>query len=310
MKSTTLSLLLSLLLLSSPVYSFGRNSQHPPGQNAILLSRVQALTLRGNRLTTSRRLSPIPQLTCVGPSERICNMYTIDTMRCTNQGFGYDEEDVHWTCTASLPQEFKLGSTDVVCEGFRDSGDKWVVKGSCGVEYRLLLTELGERRFGGLREDRWPVKGLGRKTMGVLGDLIFFGFMVACFVFILIPMFANCFGLRRNRRDPNAGHGGFWGGGGGGGGDGYDGPPPPYSSDPFASRTSQQGWRPGFWTGAFSGAAAGYGMGRRNQGYGSPLTGRRAYAGYGAGEGSSRSRSTPRFSSTSESTGFGSTRRR
>ncbi|GAB1197380.1 hypothetical protein APSETT444_006673 [Aspergillus pseudonomiae] len=137
--------LLSFLLLVLPVLSYGRN---PPGNNAILLSNVQTLTLRGNRLTTSRRVDPIPQLKCTGPSKRICDLYPIDVMRCTNAGYDYDEEDVQWTCTASLPQEFKLGSTDVVCEGYRNADDKWVLKGSCGVEYRLLLTELGERKFG------------------------------------------------------------------------------------------------------------------------------------------------------------------
>lgn len=69
-------------------------------------------------------------------------------MRCTNQGYDYDIEDVQWTCTADLPAEFKLGATDVICEGYRNADDKWVLKGSCGVEYRLLLTEAGEKRFG------------------------------------------------------------------------------------------------------------------------------------------------------------------
>ncbi|KNG81846.1 hypothetical protein ANOM_008891 [Aspergillus nomiae NRRL 13137] len=145
MYSINLQALLSFLLLVLPVLSYGRN---PPGNNAILLSNVQTLTLRGNRLTTSRRVDPIPQLKCTGPSKRICDLYPIDVMRCTNAGYDYDEEDVQWTCTASLPQEFKLGSTDVVCEGYRNADDKWVLKGSCGVEYRLLLTELGERKFG------------------------------------------------------------------------------------------------------------------------------------------------------------------
>lgn len=30
----------------------------------------------------------------------------------------YDDEYVSWACTADLPREFKLGSTDVLCEGF------------------------------------------------------------------------------------------------------------------------------------------------------------------------------------------------
>ncbi|EAW08674.1 DUF1183 domain protein [Aspergillus clavatus NRRL 1] len=317
------SLLLCFLCLAPPALSFGRSSESSPARNAILLSRVQSLTLRANRLTSSRRVSPIPQLKCVGPSKRICDLYTIDTMRCTNAGHDYDEEDVQWTCTAPLPPEFKLGSTDVVCEGYRNADDKWVLKGSCGVEYRLLLTELGERRFG-IEEDLWSgfssTKGW-RRGMSVLGDLIFFGFMGAVFILILWPMVRDCFGLR-GRRGPNAGRGGGgfggFGGGGGGGDDNYPGPPPPYSSCPssgsFSARASAPGWRPGFWTGALGGAAAGYQLGRRNNQHDSPLAGRSSSSRWNyqsdRGESSSRSRSPTRFSATTTGTGFGSTRRR
>ncbi|RHZ52297.1 hypothetical protein CDV55_104471, partial [Aspergillus turcosus] len=179
------SLLLCLLCFTPPGLAYGRSSESPPGKNAILLSRVQSLTLRANRLTTSRRVSPIPQLKCVGPSKSICDKYTIETMRCTNAGYDYDEEDVQWTCTAPLPEEFMLGATDVICEGYRNADDKWVLKGSCGVEYRLLLTERGERRFGKMQEDdMWSIpratKGW-RRGVDVLVDLIFFGFSVAVF---------------------------------------------------------------------------------------------------------------------------------
>ncbi|KAL2007263.1 hypothetical protein VTN00DRAFT_8701 [Thermoascus crustaceus] len=323
---STTTLLLLLLSFLSPVLSFGKSSQQPPGPNAILLSKVHSLTLRGDRMTTSRRVPPIPQLTCVGPSKRLCALYPIDTMRCTNQGSDYDEEDIQWTCTAELPPEFKLGSTDVVCEGYRSAEDPWVLKGSCGVEYRLALTEVGERRFGhlvaeeeGLELERWT---------GLLGV----GLFVLCIGLILYPLIADCLGFRRNNR-PGGNNtnnrpwwGGFWPGGGGpggGGGDNPPGPPPPYdypSSNPFMSSTSSSNWRPGFWTGALGGAAAGYELGRRSRERTSFWGGRPAasplrttrryydYDDYNAGEGSSAS--AVRFSSTSTSTGFGSTRRR
>ncbi|KAF7128781.1 hypothetical protein CNMCM5793_003690 [Aspergillus hiratsukae] len=179
------SLLLCLLCFTPPGLAYGRSSESAPGKNAILLSRVQSLTLRANRLTTSRRVSPIPQLKCVGPSKSICDKYTVETMRCTNAGYDYDEEDVQWTCTAPLPDEFMLGATDVICEGYRNADDKWVLKGSCGVEYRLLLTERGERRFGKVQEDNmWSIpratKGW-RRGVDVVVDLIFFGFTAAVF---------------------------------------------------------------------------------------------------------------------------------
>ena len=36
----------------------------------------------------------------------------------------------------------------MVCEGYDSAEDPYVLKGSCGVEYRLILTEAGERKYG------------------------------------------------------------------------------------------------------------------------------------------------------------------
>ncbi|KAL2871309.1 DUF1183 domain protein [Aspergillus lucknowensis] len=313
-----LQLLLPLLTLPSPSRSASWSQQKPPGKNAILLSQVHSLTLHGGQLTSSRRVSPIPQLKCVGPSKRICNMYEIDSMRCTNEGYGYDEEDVQWTCTASLPGEFKLGSTDVVCEGYRNADDPWVLKGSCGVEYRLLLTDLGERKFGrgSFDEDSWwriPKPGrlynyAGRSVINLLGNLIFWGIFAGVFLLIVWSMLRDWFGPRRPPQQPGRRWGWGWGGGDGGDGGPYPGgPPPPYSSHSYSSGMSGQGWRPGFWTGALAGSSVGYGLGRRSDRYDYPyVRGRRRD--YGSGEGSSSSSS--RFSTPSTSTGFGSTSRR
>ena len=111
---------------------------------AILLSSVKTLTLRSNALTSHRRVSAVPQLKCVGPA---CKHHNVERMRCTNQGSSYNEEDIEWSCVADMPSDFKLGSTEVICEGYANRDDPYVLKGSCGVEYRLLLTEQGEERF-------------------------------------------------------------------------------------------------------------------------------------------------------------------
>lgn len=290
----------------------------PPGKDAILLSKVHSLTLHANRLTTGRRTSPIPQLTCTGPSHRICKLYSIETMRCVNQGYDYDEEDIQWTCTASLPPEFKLGATDVVCEGYRSPDDKWVLKGSCGVEYRLLLTEEGERRFGHLRDaKRWRI--FDTRLWETLANILFFALFFGCVAFILSAFCAEWFRWFRPSRNRRGNNGRGWGWGwGGGGGDDDDprGPPPPYDYNPgsrFKPPTFGSSWTPGFWTGALTGAMAGYQMGRRGQerntvrGWRSgPSSLRGGY--YDPGEGPSGE--PPRFSSTSPSTGFGTTRRR
>ena len=276
-----------LMILLLPHKAF---SAKAPGRDAILLSNVQTLTLRANRMTTSRRVPPISQLTCVGPSKKICNLYTPEIMRCKNEGSEYDGEDVQWTCTAPMPSDFKLGATDVICEGYRNSDDDWVLKGSCGVEYRLLLTEEGEERFGNINS-----------ATDKVAASIFWIIFIAIFIYIMSAcMCGPDHAGGRNRRGR---------GGGGGGGGGYPpGPPPPYSrfaDDGYSSykrNTSGSSWRPGFWSGALGGAAAGYGLGRS--------TGNeRVTRNSDPGEGSSRNRSS-QFSSTSESTGFGSTRRR
>ncbi|KAH9216486.1 hypothetical protein DL95DRAFT_445265 [Leptodontidium sp. 2 PMI_412] len=131
--------LLALLTFTTPSLS----AKKP--KDAILLSSVKTLTLRSNALTSHRRVSAIPQLKCVGPA---CKHHAVERMRCTNQGSSYNEEDIEWSCTADMPEDFKLGSTEVTCEGYASRDDPYILKGSCGVEYRLLLTEQGEERFG------------------------------------------------------------------------------------------------------------------------------------------------------------------
>ena len=133
-----ISLALGLLLASSPLTSAAKESK---ADSAVLLSKVKSLTLYSDKKTSHRRVSAIPQLNCVGGNG--CRHYNVDTMRCQNAGSEYDAEDIQWTCSASLPAEFKLGSTEVICEGYDGADDPWVLKGSCGVEYRSIFLEFG-----------------------------------------------------------------------------------------------------------------------------------------------------------------------
>lgn len=137
--TTTTALLLQLLLPATTAKSCTNS------QDAVLLSNVRTLTLYAEKRTSHRRVPSIPQLTCVGGNAK--GLYDVDLMRCRNSGAEYDAEDIQWTCQASLPPEFKLGSTEVVCEGFDGPEDPYILKGSCGVEYRLILTELGEAKY-------------------------------------------------------------------------------------------------------------------------------------------------------------------
>lgn len=289
----------------------------------ILLSNVKTLTLREDVPTTHRRVSAVPQLSCIGG---VCDLYTVDVLRCKNQGADYDAEDIQWTCTASLPAEFKLGTTDVTCEGYDSADDPYVLKGSCGVEYRILLTEEGERRYGRRGGGKGYAGGDGdgdRKSEKWVG-VVFWCIFVGVILWMLYAAFIRDAGARLGVLGGNP-----WGGGGWGGGDGGDDPPPPYSrysaSKPSTStpRTGQQGWRPGFWTAALGGAAAGYMAGNRGQTqrprdyqptgsmWGNDNNGEGSSSWGGGGRTSSSGSSSSSFSSTRhESSGFGSTSRR
>ncbi|KAI5465723.1 hypothetical protein BGZ63DRAFT_112280 [Mariannaea sp. PMI_226] len=246
-------------------------------KNAILLSEVESLTLRGNgAMTNHRRVPAIPQLRCLS-NPKICDLYDIDVMRCVNQGSSYGTEDIQWSCTASLPEELKLGSTDVICEGYSSPNDDYVLKGSCGVEYRLALTNKGKQKYPSLAGDgSWFNDGHGNTDWNAVLFVVIFLIILGCIIWSFIK--------GQNRREP-------W----------RPGTRPSKPDDV---------WTPGFWTGVAGGAAAGFWAGNRNRDdrhdhgrYGS--VGRN----HGWSNGSSRSSSSS-SNNQHESTGFGSTSRR
>ncbi|PKS10155.1 hypothetical protein jhhlp_001905 [Lomentospora prolificans] len=297
-----------ILLLLTPLTTTA--STRP--KNAILLSQIRSLTLRSGSKTTHRRVSAIPQLKCVSPAP-ICALHRIDVMRCTNQGSSYSDEDVQWSCKAELPEELRLGSTEVICEGYDSPDDPYVLKGSCGVEYRLVLTEKGENRYPDIAE-QWS-SGRGWDT----GSYVFVGVFLAVLAWILYSAFFSARDVQRRVNDARRGGGGFWPGGGDGpggwGGPGWgpggdNDPPPPYPGHkPYGSGGSGQQWQPGFWTGLAGGAAATYLASRANNN--NEHRDQRRYGGRGWSRGeSSSSAFTSGSSARHESTGFGSTSRR
>lgn len=307
--------------------------------DAVLLSRVKTLTLRGHgALTTHRRVPAVPQASCVSDPS-LCRLADrhVDAVRCANVGSSYGgPDDVEWACTALLPEELRLGTTDVVCEGYSSPDDPYVLRGSCGVRYTVALTDKGERRYPDLaRALERPSYYSAEFWLPYLFTVIFLS-VLAWIVYSAWSSFDQNQN-RPNRRGPRGG--GFWppGGGGGGGGNGGGGggwdprfggypdePPPPYPGHKTSNNTwftgpssrLQDSWRPGFWSGLAAGGAAGYAAGSRNarggdrdrdQGYrrdsGSSMwTTRRRN-----GESSSSSTSASR---RYEGTGFGSTSRR
>jgi hypothetical protein len=230
-------------------------------------------------------------------------------MRCSNQGADYSTEDIQWSCVANLPEEVKLGSTDVICEGYKDRDDEFVLKGSCGVEYRLLLTDKGEERYGG--GGFWNGKGNSGGEESNFPAWLFMIVFFGVFGWILYSMYQAYQTGPNVRRQPRRFGGGGWGGWGGGNDD--DDPPPPYPGYPRSKPTfGAPGWQPGFWSGVAGGAAAGYMAGNRGNRQPDPVQRPGSWFG-GDNGGSSRTRSSGSNSGSGarhESTGFGSTSRR
>ncbi|CZT21805.1 uncharacterized protein RCC_07671 [Ramularia collo-cygni] len=323
-------------LITTALAAAGTLAKSNKDTSAVLLSKVRSLTLRDGYETSHRRVSAMPQLNCVGGNAK--GLYDVEEMRCKNSGSQYDAEDVQWTCQASLPPEFKLGSTEVMCEGYDSPDDPYILKGSCGVEYRLILTPLGESKYGPRSESAWKSRsnslgegGLSDKVATTLFWVVFVG------ILCVIVYSVCCSGTGTNRNRLGRGFNpGFGGGGGGYGDDDSSDPPPPYT--PRAPKTKKSSTRssagtassssqvPSFLGGAATGAAAGYAAGawnaarqNRNRSYQDPPRAgpsswfQRQEPTYNApsnwGAGPSTSSPSP-SSSRHESTGFGGTTRR
>lgn len=95
---------------------------------------ISNLVFRNDAMTTGRRNPPIPQMSCIGTS---CDpAYMPQTMMCYNTG--HDGIDVNWRCEGQLNPQYKLGTTEVNCEGFNHPDDPFILAGSCAVEYQLI----------------------------------------------------------------------------------------------------------------------------------------------------------------------------
>jgi hypothetical protein len=131
----------SLIKCSLYSFSFAQPQPHTQSQttdkNAILLPQTTTLTFCANHIMNAPREPAIQQLTCEGVG---CRLYQVKHMCCRilSAGANGEREDIEWSCSAADPHGFRLGSTDVSCEGFRYKDDPYVLKGSRGVTYRII----------------------------------------------------------------------------------------------------------------------------------------------------------------------------
>lgn len=114
-------------------------------EDRVLLKEIQAITLHRNRHTNARRTSPIPQLQCTGGSAG-CRAFVPEVVQCQNRG--WDGIDIQWECKTDMDTSYRFGAVSVNCEGFDYPDDPYVLRGSCGLEYTLELTEAGKKKHG------------------------------------------------------------------------------------------------------------------------------------------------------------------
>jgi len=332
MKTTMIS---AIFVLLAPSMAFGFGWQEP--HKKIRLQDVQVLTLKEGAMTTGRRSSPVPQLSCVGGSGR--GRGEPGVVQCYNRG--WDGREVQWECKADLEGSVRFGSVEVVCEGYDYAEDDYILAGSCGLEYTLELTKEGrqEQKRGG-SSNGWnnynsyssnSNYGYDENKWSGLGDLILLGVVgLVIYAFYKTCIDSNSLGDRQysSTSDDYPGTGGPGAGGWHNPNSGYGGASAPgYGGSDYDAgcgggarrRGTGAGGYGGFWTGAATGGLLGYMFGNRNTGYGGYNRGyRTGYTG-GSGWGSS-GRSwggggggggmASASSGTRTASGFGGTRRR
>ncbi|KAL1740272.1 hypothetical protein HDZ31DRAFT_47815 [Schizophyllum fasciatum] len=235
-------------------------------RDRILLEKIPALTFYAGEDTVARRSDPIPQLTCIG---KPCKVYQPEVVRCTN--IGGSGTDVEWKCEADLPESLRFGRVEVSCEGYSRPGDSYVLKGSCGLQYKMVQVPGALRNEDNTWSAQWDTFSESTDVFTLLFNILWFGLLA----FMLYNLLSSCFRRRQAGAHPAGGAPAGGGPGGWFGGDGthrfddlhrfddphrfdYDDPaPPPYSkhaSTPSAPAAQQGG--PG-WGSFLAGAAAG-----------------------------------------------------
>jgi hypothetical protein len=151
----------------------------------ILLKDVQVQTFTKGGFTVAGRSPSTPQLVCVGGSASKEHS-KVESIQCKNVGF--DGQDYNWKCESVLPKNIRLGRTEVVCEGFSNPVDPYILKGSCGLEYTLEYVTLPTTSTGGtkpLGKEQQPQQQPTRTTVWKSSELVSFA-AIALFIFVAL----------------------------------------------------------------------------------------------------------------------------
>ncbi|XP_041042590.1 store-operated calcium entry-associated regulatory factor isoform X1 [Carcharodon carcharias] len=231
----------------------------------VLLREIQALTLHSGRYTTGRRTSPVRQLQCVGGTAG-CNAFLPKVVQCYNKG--WDGYDVQWECKTDMDKAYRFGAITVSCEGYNYPEDPYILRGSCGLEYVIELTEEGLRR-------KKPNSGFAHvsdENSTFSHDS--FSFMMILVLFALAYLvYMVCLRSQHNRNEFPQDNGQNPGDYCNGAGPSAQ-PPPPGFKPAYRGCTTDEtfcgeahprstGSGPGFWTGMGAGGLLGYLLGSR-----------------------------------------------
>jgi len=183
-----------LVLLVSILYC--NAAQH---NDAVLLENVKAITLEAGKYTTGRRNSPIPQLQCVGGSDRCTHIPEL--IQCYNKGS--DGDDIQWKCEAQLPTGIELGKIAVSCEGYSYPEDPYILKGSCGLEYELINSRSTNNYYYSSNQNTYSTKSSGYSWVFVVIGVVLFG----VFIYFIVSRYSY---TSSYAIDPPASSGSIW----------------------------------------------------------------------------------------------------
>lgn len=225
----------------------------------VKLRDIDVITLRHGQWTTGRRTRPVPQLACIGGTNR-CK-FLPQTVQCYNRGS--NGQDIQWECKADMNKNLRFNKIDVTCEGYDFPEDDYVLVGSCGLEYSIDTvdgsTPFPEPHFNKPHPNSLPRRP--KKEEPGFGTV----FVLAIIAGVMYLIYKNCIepsdpeSRARRRASPTAPPS-------------PSSPPPPgfmpgFVPDPSSSSSDSSG----FWSGMTWGGMAGYLLGSLNRNDSVPL---------------------------------------
>ncbi|VDK82099.1 unnamed protein product [Litomosoides sigmodontis] len=280
----------------------------------VRLTDVSTLTLYRDKYTTGRRSSPVPQIQCIGGSAK--GKFEPRVVQCYNRG--YDGDDVQWECKAEMSDQYEFGEIRISCEGYEYANDPYILRGSCGLKYKLEYSREGGSNYGESKKTPSAPPYEDDHEFGLT-----FPTIVILLLFFFLVYYSCSQPTTGDERTRRSGWG--WDQGpppppsGGNPPPGFKtftrptGAPPTYEQSFYdASSAPSQSSGPGFFSGLGLGGLAGYMYGRSQNSDSNSFRGRRQYDQDGCWSSShNRHReNSPRPSTSRTASAFGGTERR